>query len=584
MGVPVKGDPMNLFSMLMTHLEPEHLFALSVIVFAFLGFAIPLTWRWFSVQRRLSRIMSESQQILKSVKHVDHATYDLLCEKFANNSLVEHSWNEFSETVIQEDSGETVQIFNTKSFSEFFQKDEFFEHHLHTTFYRKIPSLLTSIGLCFTFIFIVVGLSHLHMEQSGKIAGIQGLIEGLSAKFVSSILALILSIAFTLFEGSLIKRAENKYRQFMDLLDKKFQRKISEDYLRSLDKNMRELNLSMKHFSTDLAGVIKEGLHEGMRPSTDRLLIAIENLEKQKTENIADTLAKLLTDFRSGLNQSTGNEFAVLASSITKLAAVMNESAERSLAMSGKMDGLLRTLDSQMQKQEQVSDASVTKLQQGFTQLLASIESTTKTQNQTLTQILEDMVNRSSVTTNEVINNVGALTQKNAGVVEGFSALNLNLSKNLDSYKEAVNSTQSLIKTTGELAGNVASSLNQLASLQGRIDTTYQNFMEQTVTVQQVQKENAQSVDRYRSVFREVESGLETVLRQLGDNIQRYNDLTKTGLESYLKQYDSSLSNATAKLSSTVKDLDEVLENLGDHIETIRTTAAANGKNAHVNE
>ena len=75
----------------------------------------------------------------------------------------------------------------------------------------------------------------------------------------------------------------------------------------------------------------------------------------------------------------------------------------------------------------------------------------------------------------------------------------------------------------------------------------------------------------------EVESGLATVLKQLDDNLHRYNALTKTGLEGYLKQYDDSLSTATTKLSSTVKDLDEVLESFGDHMDLIRTAVGKGG-------
>jgi chromosome segregation ATPase len=246
--------------------------------------------------------------------------------------------------------------------------------------------------------------------------------------------------------------------------------------------------------------------------------------------------------------------------------------------MSARMDGLMKALDSQIQKQEQSSDASVTKLHQGFAHLLSSIEKNTQIQNENLNKLLSDIVAKTSQATSGLISNVESLSAKNSNIVSGFTNLNENISKSVEKYQEAVNSTKSLIQSTSDLAGNLGSSLNQLASVQTKIDQTFHQFLEQTSVVQTIQKDNAESVQKYQSVFREVEGGLETVLKQIADNLQRYNDLTRTGLEGYLKQYDDSLSNATVKLSSTVKDLDELLENLGDHMDTIRTAVGATVK------
>ena len=308
------------------------------------------------------------------------------------------------------------------------------------SFFRKIPNLITSLGLFFTFLFIIFGLAHLVPQPSGKIDGVPELIKGLSAKFESSVLAILCAMAFTLIEDRLIRSVELAYKSFIDLLDSKFQRKTAEDYLRSLDKNMRELNHSMKRFSTDLAGVIKEGLQEGMRPSTDRLLVAIENLEKQKSENIADTLNKLLGDFKASLNQSTGNEFAALGTSVSKLAQIMNDSAERSELMSSKIGVLVTAIDSQLQKQEQNSDASVQKLQQGFTHLLTSIEATTQAQNENLNRLLADVVAKTTQATSGLISNVESLSERNTTMMGGFNNLNENMVKSVEGYQEAVKS------------------------------------------------------------------------------------------------------------------------------------------------
>jgi hypothetical protein len=516
------------------------------------------------VRRSLIEVLSGSQLIT-------HAVYERISEKISNNKLVGHAWGEFDESVIRDDTEEEIQIYNTKPFSQFFRKDDLLEKRLHISSFRKIPSIVTSLGLLFTFLFIVFGLMHLVPQPSGKIDGVPELIQGLSAKFQSSVLAIFLSLIVTVLEDRLVRVLESTYQEIVDLLDRKFKFKGSEDYLRTIDKNMRELNNSMRHFGTDLSRVIKEGLSEGMRPSTDRLLVAIENLEKQKSENIADTLGKLLQEFKASLNQSTGNEFTELASNISKLSHIMNESADKSFSMQQKMDGLLQVLDDQINKQEKVSENSAARLQDSFGKLLSSVESSSRSQSEALKALTEEIVTKTSNVTSGMMTNMDALATRNANVVEGFSNLNQNLGKSLQDYMKAVEATETLIGSTGKVASGVSNSLLELTNLQHKIDQTFHQFQEQTGIVQQMQKQNVEGVTHFQKVFKEVEGGLEGVLKQIGENLGRYNSLAKEGLEKYLEQYDGSLSTATTKLSSTVKDLDEVLENLGDNIEAIRT-------------
>ncbi len=563
------------------HFLSTHVTVVHALVVLTLAFVTALVWMYRTCSRtirELSILTDDVKTLLAEVKIIDLESYDRLSERIKKSDLLAHAWGEFDETVIRDDSSEKIEIYNTKSFAEFIPKESFLDHNLHVSWFTKVPSLITSLGLFFTFLFIVFGLLHLSVQDSGKVEGIRELIAGLSGKFQSSVFAIFYAIIFTLIESHLIKDAEHTYQRLTDLLDSKFQRKTSESYLFSLDKNMRELNISMKHFSTDLAGVIKEGLKEGMRPSTDRLLMAIENLEKQKSENIADTLTKLLGEFKTSLSQGTGNEFAALGNSVTKLAQIMDASAETSASMSTRMDGLVRALDSQIQKHEQTSDAAVAKLHLGFTNLLASIEKNTMIQNENLNHLLSDLVAKTSQATSGLVSNVESLSAKNTTMVSGFSNLNENLAASIEKYQEAVRSTKELVQSTGDLARGLGGSLNHLATVETKIGQTFNNFLEQTAVIQGIQKNNAESVERFQKVFREVETGLATVLKQLDDNLHRYNNLTRTGLESYLKQYDDSLSTATTKLSSTVKDLDEVLESFGDHMDLIRTAVGKGGK------
>lgn len=557
----------------LTELNPEIFnvyVASAIIALMLMGFGIKFEYDAYLIRRELSATYKAVEKLLRPIRTINLEAYDTLSNIFATSKVFSHHWNEFHETVIKDDSESEVQIYNVKSFSEFFSKDALIDKHLNGSFWRKVPGVITSLGLFFTFLFIVIGLGHLEVQASGKVDGVGELVRGLSAKFVSSLLAILCALTFTFLESVVIREIEGRYQKLIDLLDEKFQKKTGEDYLRSIDRNMRELNFSMKRFSTDLALVIREGLQEGMRPSTDRLLMAIENLEKQKSENIADTLAGLISDFKSSLNQGTSAEFNQLGASIGKLAVTMNESANRSDLMSSRMENIVAALDKQVQKHESTSDTSVQKLHEGFSILLKTIEDNTRIQSENLNKLLTDIVEKTSLATSGLVSNVSSLSERNTSLMSNFGSLNEGMMKSVEKYQSAVHGTESLIKNTSDLANNLGSTLSQLSAVQSKIDSTFQQYLSESTIIQGIQKGNAESVEKFQRVFKEVEGGLSTVLDQIGMNLQKYNELTRTGLEGYLKQYDESLSISTVKLSSTVGDLHEVLEGLGDQLESLQ--------------
>ena len=114
-----------------------------------------------------------------------------------------------------------------RSASEFFSFESLCAAHLNVRFYRQLPAFMTGMGLMFTFLAILIGLGKLHANGS-EIDGIQGLINGLSGKFVTSIVGLACANAFTLLENSLWHRLDNRHRECISLLDEMFPQKAAD--------------------------------------------------------------------------------------------------------------------------------------------------------------------------------------------------------------------------------------------------------------------------------------------------------------------------------------------------------------------
>jgi hypothetical protein len=104
--------------------------------------------------------------------------------------------------------------FLTESAREILPYDVVIGRHFNGTFLGAVPSILTGIGLTLTFIAILLGLLGVHYDKANAvepISGIDSLINGLSGKFLSSIVALCLSILFTLLERAKLRSLRNSY-------------------------------------------------------------------------------------------------------------------------------------------------------------------------------------------------------------------------------------------------------------------------------------------------------------------------------------------------------------------------------------
>ena len=131
------------------------------------------------------------------------------------------------------------RIFGTKRAAEVFSQDTLFAGHMNLGFYRHLPSLITGIGLLLTFLALLVGLGKLHAEGS-EIVGIQGLINGLAGKFLTSIVGLGMAQLFIFMERPLVAGLTSTHQKFLEHIDQLFSRKTVESMLDELLSLQRE--------------------------------------------------------------------------------------------------------------------------------------------------------------------------------------------------------------------------------------------------------------------------------------------------------------------------------------------------------
>ena len=146
-------------------------------------------------------------------------------------------WVQFRKTLLIEHVAwfKEPRIFSTRRAEEFFTQEVTFRGSIDLGFYEQVPSLITGLGLLLTFVAICVGLNRLHADGP-SITGIQGLINGLAGKFLTSIVALVCANLFVLVERPAVRRLLDQHAEFLSLLEESFPRRTMEDLLDALDR------------------------------------------------------------------------------------------------------------------------------------------------------------------------------------------------------------------------------------------------------------------------------------------------------------------------------------------------------------
>jgi len=138
-------------------------------------------------------------------------------------------WLSFRKTLVVEQPSWFMEptVHSSKPAGECFSLERLYAGRLDLRFYRQLPSVITGIGLTFTFLAILIGLSKLHADGS-HIEGLQGLVNGLAGKFLSSIVGLVCANFFVFFEKSLFHRLDDDHRHYLILLDQMFPQAVQD--------------------------------------------------------------------------------------------------------------------------------------------------------------------------------------------------------------------------------------------------------------------------------------------------------------------------------------------------------------------
>lgn len=584
--------------------------------------AIRLLSESVPIIRSLSRITRDIREIEPKDRAIDGVGLDQLSKLMNGSRLLSGAWQEFEETLLVSRDETSGEVFNTEQADGYFSEDSILAGRVNMRFYSAFPGILTSIGLLLTFIAILIGLSHIQPDPSaqGKLVGVEALVYSLSGKFISSICALLLAVSFTFLEKRQAKSMSRAVHRFVRILNSRFNRKSTEHILQLIQKDIAEQSIAFRQFGGDLSGRLKESFNEGMGPHFQKVAEALDELKKQKSESIVDSLGQVISEFKSALMGSANSEFKVLETTLSRTAEVMSAMNEQSRQSQDKMSEVIQSLDAAVSKQSSTGQEHVArlantmeivieKLQTATTEssgslvssvasLLEKIQQNSASQmndinrrNEEISLLMKGMLdqvqnslNNSSSSVKETVNgvmqkssewtekttiNLNAILEEQSKNIQAIHDARSSLNEALATFRSAVSDGSKTLNDMGTTSTSVKdgvsslnSAVNNLAKSQDRVSDLATLVERNAQNLQSVIDRQSEIVNKYEQVVRELDRSMSNVLTQVTSSIENYSSRVKSSLETTLGQFDNHLGDATAKLGGTVRDLSESLEDL----------------------
>jgi hypothetical protein len=572
---------------------------------AWVAAALVVSWTIFALVRmtwvvvRTSSRIGRARQSMKAIAddigrrpgegapviHLDGAR-----RGFQNSAAeLRYPWERFEASLIRTSEGaEPPEYHAETSAADVMSSSAILGRVIDVSFYRALPGVLTGLGLLATFLALLIALLDVKLNGT-TVEGLPLLIQGLSGKFLSSIAALFCATVLIVVEKKLFHSVEARTRGLVDQIDRIFPRLTAAQLMMRTHREIAEQTIGFRLFTADLATTLKKGVSEGVAPTMERMVTAVETLngilrqqETTKNDSIGAQLESVLTDLQRSLQRTLSEMGTSFTSALSGSAMSQFEHLGESLAGTGR---LLEGMNHQFQG-TQVALQEVVQFAKASTQEQMALG---RTQVEELTTVLRQLMEQMNRSASSSISQIStALT----GVVHELSTKVADLTGQLaatvtDASGKATSVASAVVdefgrwsamneKQLSDLLARHTEQLDRVSDLRAALEQSALKFSAATRESVQVLENlkvlSAQSATAVVAVqgvsrdilqtqgeFREVAKSIATQTEHL-DQVNRKNREVWAGMSGTLSAYESAF-NETERAS-------------GDLIEQLSTSSA----------
>jgi ribosomal protein S9 len=425
-------------------------------------------------------------------------------------------------------------------------------------FFGAVPGLLTGVGLSLTFTAILIALKDVIVpdDPAGPILGIRPLINGLSGKFLSSIVALALSIFFTVYEKGQVNRLRRAYEHLVDTVESAIPylstSRILVDHQRlaahrTVDRHIEAFNTKV---TPELVAAMSSAVAEKMQ--TERMASAIESLqtiimEPRKQDSTTDHIM-------FGKEQREG-----LADRMNGLLLKLQESADQNLlSVRSQMSMVVEDLS------EKVGALS--------RDMMAAAGNAAKQSQATANQVIEQTGNWSDATAKRLDTLMASMEARTTDFHKASEGLLQARTFVVDVINQNANALDRMAEASLRVqvySSGLAGQAEALKAITANQSAVVNQFREVSESVRASFEQNETLLSEHRKMFQSYKS----VIDDLDGNLGKILTALHGGLTDYNRSMENNFS-AIVKISSEmVPDISKFLANqmtaLGDQFEEL---------------
>lgn len=271
---------------------------IAILLFSFLTlfYFYFLTWRMSKSIRGVTNEMGKLEgAINEKIVKLDEVM------KQSKNKVIMSKWKQYYDTLL-EYGDDGIEI----DFETFFNKTTLVDVPLQRKIADIVPGAVTATGILGTFAGLVVGLDTFDLSTTDTILQSMGpLLEGLKVGFLSSVTAIIASIAWQFVDKISLHKIANNVNRFQAMYEVKFPSDSFNGYMVEMIKIQNAQAASMEQMQSNFNGASEETEEkESFDPST--FFSSLEEIFKNSIGSMSDKIEKVM-DMVAETNQSASN-------------------------------------------------------------------------------------------------------------------------------------------------------------------------------------------------------------------------------------------------------------------------------------
>ena len=452
--------------------------------------------------------------------------------------------------------------------------------------YRNASAIITGVGLLATFLAILVALLDVRLAHN-RIQGLDLLIQGLSGKFLSSVVAIACATTLVFFEKGLFHPVTVRALALGATLRSLLPRLTPSQILLDSHKEIVDQLEALRGRDAALTLELSQGLTRAIEPALGRMAVTFnESLTGaasgqfgQMSESLGSTAA-MLQQMNGQLNM-TGKVLNDLVDLATRTAS------HETLSRQSQIEQMTGAVDTLMERLEGHTGESMGSMEKAMAAITLDMSRRMTDLSTRMAAVIEKVSERSTDSAREVLDQAGSLasrsTEQLAALLERHSAemgktdaLREALDNTLRQFTHVLGRHNETVEGLSSLAGEVNRNISSLAAItrsvaegqeiavqllsssSGQIDRMQGFSREQEEVWQRIQA----SMTAYDAMFQTVEGHARELLAQIARHLGGYSTVTEKHFTLLTTTADNFISQATGRLSGSIDELGEQLDEL----------------------